>query len=113
MIHAPEQSLRDMTGQEFELPKEVQTAGVRMQPTTVSIPAPVASLGVKPSGANIPVQTKSSVVLPLSDDQIARGLHESITNSVRWLAEWCVRRLKHLHIRLQEVQGKYIEVKEQ
>lgn len=106
------EGLSDATGQELELPKEVQSAGVRIQPTTISLPAPIAKLGVAASGANIPIQTTSTIVLPLSDDQIAIGLHQAVTNSMRWLAEWCVRRLKFLHITLKNVHGKFVRVKE-
>ena len=90
--------LQDATGQEMELPKEVASAGVRVQPTSVPIPPPVAQMGVKPAGQNIPTQTTSTIDLPLSDDQIAAGLHTSIINSLRWLAEWCVKRLKQIRI---------------
>ena len=101
---------QDATGQEFALPKEVISAGVRVQPTTVPIPQSVAQMGVKPAGGNIPVQTTTTVVLPLTDDQIAVGLHQSITNSWRWLAEWCVRRLKQLHVAVKTIHGKLIRV---
>src|SRR5436190_1471766 len=87
----PPESLRDATGQEFELPKEVASAGVRMQPTTVAIPPKVASMGVKPAGQNVPIQTAPTIAMPLTDDQIAVGLHMGVTNSLRWLSEWCVR----------------------
>lgn len=106
------EGLRDATGQEIELPKEVVSSGVRIQPTVIPIPQPVSSLGVKPSGNNIPVQTTTTVVLPLSDAQIAAGLHASITNSVRWLAEWCVKRLKHLHIAIKNIHGSFVRVTE-
>jgi hypothetical protein len=43
----------------------------------------------------------------LTDDQIAKGLHEGI-NTVRWLAEWCVRKLKHLHYTLKNVHGSLV-----
>lgn len=101
---------QDATGQEFELPKEVISAGIRAQPTTIPIPQSVAQMGVKPVGGNIPVQTTTTVVLPLTDDQIAVGLHQSITNSWRWLAEWCVRRLRQLHIAVKTIHGKLIRV---
>jgi len=107
-----EESLHDGTGSEFELPKEVSSAGVRIQPTSVPIPQSVASLGVKPAGQSVPVQTVPLVSLPLSDDQIAAGLHASITDSIRWLAEWCVHRLKHLHIAIKNVHGSLVRVKE-
>ncbi len=107
----PKEGLTDATGQEMELPKEVTSAGVRMQPTTIPIPPAVAQLGVKPAGASVPVQTASTVALPISDDQIAQGLTKSVTESWRWLSEWCVKRLKQLHVGLQTVGGKLIRVK--
>jgi hypothetical protein len=104
--------LRDATGQETTLSPEVSSSGVRIHPTTVSIPPPVAQMGVQPAGQNISVQTTTSVVLPLTDDQIAVGLHQSITNSFRWLSTWCVRRLKQVHIVLKNVHGKLVRIKE-
>ncbi len=95
-----EEGLRDVSGVEVELPKEVASAGVKVHPTTVAIPQPVQQLGVKPTGANVPAQT-TTVALPLTDDQIATGVKASITTSLRWLAEWCVRRIKQLHGKLK------------
>jgi len=103
--------LRDATDRKRHyLPKFF--SGVRIHPTTVSIPPPVAAMGVQPVGQNVPVVTTTTVVLPLTDDQIAVGLHQSITNSVRWLATWCVRRLKQVHIVLKNVHGKLVRTKE-
>ena len=85
-------------GAEMELPKEVSAIGVTQQPTVVPIPQPISQLGVKPTGSNIPVQTSPSFVVPLSDSELAQGLHISVINSFRWLAEWCQRQLKMLKI---------------
>ncbi|HCS79398.1 TPA: hypothetical protein DIV55_06725 [Patescibacteria group bacterium] len=92
-----EAGLHDVSGQEMELPKEVAAVGVKVQPTTVTIPQPVAQMGVISAGTNVPAQPAPAVALPLTDDQIAVGLKASITSSIRWLAEWCVLRLKQLH----------------
>jgi hypothetical protein len=108
---APQEGLRDVTGQEAEIPKEVFSAGVRIRPTTVQVPPRVSKMGVRPAGHNIPVQTTTTVTLPMTDDQIAQGLHESITSSLRWLSEWCLRRMKQLHIIVKMVHGKLIRVK--
>ncbi len=105
------EGLIDVTGQEMALPKEVASAGVHMQPTTIPIPPPVAQLGVKPAGPNVPVSPTPTVTLPISDDQIAQGLTLSVTESWRWLSEWCVKRLKQLHVGIQTVGGKIIRVK--
>ena len=109
-IDKPE-GLQDATGQEMELPKEVASAGVRIQPASIPIPMPVAQMGVKPAGNNVPVQTVPSVALPLTDDQIAAGLRVSIVSSWRWLSEWCVKRLKQLRVAIQSVGGKNVRVK--
>lgn len=94
-IGSSESVLQDL-GKEMDLPKEVVSAGVKTQPITVSIPPPVRNLGVKVTGTPVPVIKTSSVTLPLSDVQIAEGLHTNITNSIRWLAEWCRYKLKKL-----------------
>lgn len=89
--------IKDVGTHEVELTPEVASAGVKIQPTSVVLPQNVQQLGVKPSGPMTPVGSGASVTLPLTDDQIAKGLHQSITSSWRWLAEWCVRKLKQLH----------------
>lgn len=106
-----EPGLRDVTGGEVELAKEVASAGVKVHPTTVAIPQSVAQLGVKPTGTNVPAQPAPAVALPLTDDQIAVGLHQSIASSIRWLAEWCLRRLKQLHMGIKYIHGKVMRVK--
>lgn len=91
--------LRDIPGTEIELPKEVAAAGVRAQPTTVQLPQAATQMGVKAVGdAVIPQAT--TVALPLTDDQIALGLKQSVVSSWRWLAEWCMRKIKQLHAKI-------------
>lgn len=87
--------LRDV-GREAPIPPEVGASGVKVQPTTVPIPKPVSQLGVKPVGTTTTTTTPPPP-LPLSDDQIAKGLRQSITSSWRWLAEWCKRMLKKVY----------------
>lgn len=95
-IASPEVPLRDVSVQEIELPKEVSQAGVSVTPTTIPIPANVQQLGVAPAGVNVQAVATPQVV-PLSDVQIVEGLKQGVKTSWRWLAEWCVRRIKQLH----------------
>lgn len=88
--------LRDVQGAEIELPKEVAAAGVTQKPTAVQLPQAVTQMGVSAVGTAVIPQAPAAV-LPLTDDQIALGLKQSITSSWRWLAEWCIRKLKQLH----------------
>ena len=37
---------------------------------------------------------KAAVALPLDDTKIKQGLHSQLFDSIRWLAEWCVRVMK-------------------
>ena len=46
-----------------------------------------------------------TVTLPLTEEQVVKGLHEHIWDSVRWLAEWCVRQIKMLHGRVRYKEG--------
>ena len=95
IIGSSESALQDL-GKEMDLPKEVLSAGVRTQPITVSIPPQVSSLGVKVTGTPVQMIKTASQALPLSDVQIAEGLHTNIASSIRWLAEWCRYKLKKL-----------------
>lgn len=36
-------------------------------------------------------QQQQIVTLPLTEEEIKHGLHHKIIDSIRWLAEWCVR----------------------
>jgi hypothetical protein len=67
-------------------------------------------MGVQPIGQNIP-SAAPAVSLPLSDDQIATGLKQSIWSSWRWLAQWCVRKLKQVHMGLKTIHGKLTRVR--
>jgi hypothetical protein len=99
-------------GKDIELPKEVSAVGVSLSPTVVAIPQNISQMGVKPAGNNVTAGSGQSVTLPLTDDQIEVGLKQNVTTSWRWLAEWCVRQLKHFHIALKNVGGKVVEVRE-
>lgn len=37
---------------------------------------------------------KEKIVLPLSQTGVQRGLSQKVTDSARWLAEWCIRLIK-------------------
>lgn len=35
-----------------------------------------------------------AIVLPMTHDEVEKGLHHKVVDSVRWLAEWCMRVVK-------------------
>lgn len=94
-------------GKEVGLPPEVEHAGVRMQSDSIELPPPVKNMGVKAVGSPAPAPSQTTTVkLPLTDDQIAQGLSQSIFSSIRWLAEWCERQLKAAHVMVKNIKGK-------
>lgn len=100
--------------QEVELPKEVEKAGVEVIKDTIELPPDIKKLGVTPMGSSVPVPTATAlpqIILPISDQTVIVGLHAQILNSLRWLAVWCVRRLKRAHITLKNIHGKITRVK--
>lgn len=109
-IPSPQVPQKEALPESEGLTKEVTQVGVSIHPTTVPIPKPVAQMGVTAGQANIPMPT-ATVTLPITDDQIAQGLGKTIRDSWRWLAEWCLRRLKQAHIGLQSIGGRLVRVK--
>lgn len=99
-------------GQELPLSNEVAKAGVTIQPTTVELPPSIGNMGVNVVGSAsvTAVVTLPSEPLPLTDEQIAKGLHESIQSSWRWLSEWCDRQLKQAHVLLKTIHGKIVRL---
>ena len=107
-LHSAEAPIIQEVGKEVELPPEVEHAGVRVKSDTIELPPPVQKSGVTPVGpAAVPAQAQT-VTLPLTDDQIAQGLSESIFSSIRWLAEWCERQLKNAHMVVKKIHGKTV-----
>ena len=80
----------------------------------IKLPADLKKMGVRTPAAAIPVSkvATTSLSLPLSDDQIALGLHAQVLSSLRWLAEWCLRQLKKAHLGLKKVHGRFVRVKD-
>lgn len=57
-------------------------------PTTAADDAAKKALGLAPK---LP---KSKIMLPLSEEQIRRGLHHKVIEAIRWLAEWSIYIIK-------------------
>lgn len=76
----------------LEVPPEIEKAEA-VAGAEISLPQPVRD----DSGQVIvdtPTPQQVTVTLPLSEEEIMKGLGYKITNSIRWLAEWCGRLLK-------------------
>lgn len=98
---------------EFSPSVEVESAGVKVSSDQIEIPPDLQNLGVRHSGSNVPTQSSSqvsTVVLPLSDDQVLKGLHAPIISAFRWLSIWCMRQLKKAHLVIKNVHGKMTRV---
>ncbi|MCL4338341.1 hypothetical protein M1271_01495 [Patescibacteria group bacterium] len=104
-----------MISKEVEIPKEVSEVGVTAIKESIELPPDVKKLGVTQSGASIPlvasVTPLPNVVLPISDQQVVAGLHSQISSALRWMAVWCVKKLKKAHVMLKVIHGKIIRVK--
>ena len=111
IVVSSEAPLVTEVGKEELLPPDVIKAGVKMQSDTIVMPAFAKSMGVKIVDPVPVAATTLTVTLPLTDDQIAQGLHQSIMSSWRWLAQWCDRQLKQAHVLLKSTHGKVVRTK--
>lgn len=99
---------------EFELPKEVEKAGVAFQKETIEIPPDMQKLGVQHAGPTTPVTVIAALpqmTLPISDTQVVAGLHTQITSAFLWLAVWCIKKLKKAHLTLKNIHGKIVRTR--
>lgn len=82
---------------------------VQHRKETIQLPPEIEKLGGVATG-HTAYPTTNTVVLPLSDDQVYKGLSAPLTSSVRWLAELCLFFLKQAHLTLKKVHGKIMRV---
>lgn len=93
---------------EHEIDKDVAEF-VEHRKDTIEVPPDLKQMGVMPTG-QATVTAHSTVPIPLTDEKIIKGIHEPLTSSVRWLAEFCLYILKSAHITLKEMHGKPVRV---
>lgn len=89
-----------------ELTKEVEESGVKARQEEIRVDVELQSIGVKPTGTSTPMPTNPTIILPIPDDEVEKGLHQKIFYSIRWLAEWCMFQLKRAHLTLKVIHGK-------
>lgn len=92
-------------GQEQDIPQEIKKVGVIQRQENIEIPPDLQNIGLKPTGSAVSLPAKPTLKLPISDEKIEKGLHESIFHSLRWLAEWCLLQLKRMHLTLKVIKG--------
>ncbi|MBM3283955.1 hypothetical protein FJY90_06995 [Candidatus Gottesmanbacteria bacterium] len=113
MAYAPLETVQAVL-HEIEIPEEVEKAGVKSIGETIELPPDVKKLGVAPAGISTTLPSTTTlpqIVLPLSDQNVFIGLHAKVTSALRWLAIWCIRKLKKAHITLKLIHGKIIRIK--
>lgn len=99
--------------QEIEVPIEVERAGVKKVHEAIDVPPDLGKLGVLQSGPSVPIAQSTvvpSVTLPISDTQVLVGLHSQVSSSLKWLAAWCIKKLKKAHVALKIIHGKIVRV---
>ena len=84
-----------------EMDSEVEKAGVVAHQEHVEVPPDLQQLGVSTAGPSTQVDDTGrlkNLKLPLTNDQIEKGLHAKLIDSIFWLATWCVKQMKRSKI---------------
>ncbi|MBI2326510.1 hypothetical protein HYU91_03920 [Candidatus Collierbacteria bacterium] len=63
----------------------------RPAPTTT---ASMADDAAKKVMGMMPKLQKQTIILPLDEEEVRRGLHHKVLDAIRWLAEWSVYMIK-------------------
>ena len=82
---------------------------VEVKQETIKIDPELKKMGLQPM-EKTKFKEFQNIKLPLSDDKIAKGLHEPITSSIRWLATFALFLLQQSHLTLKVVHGKAVRV---
>ncbi|MCL4382458.1 MAG: hypothetical protein M1575_03380 [Patescibacteria group bacterium] len=108
LIRQDEASL-EAVRQEIELTPEIKKV-VEIRQEEIELPPPLPKMGVTQTGADLSVNL-SSVNLPLADEKILSSRKAPITDNLRWFAEWCLKQLRKVHIKLKKENGRIVRVK--
>lgn len=95
--------------QEIELTPEIKEV-VEIRQEEIELPPPLPKMGVTQTGADLPIDLPM-VKTPLVDEKILSGRKASITDNLRWFAEWCFKQLRKVHIKLKKINGRIVRVK--
>lgn len=82
-----------------EIPPEIEHAEA-VAGAEIQLPQPVTDDTTGQVLVTSPAASQPKVTLPLTEEEIERGLHLKVINSFRWLAEWCQRLVKMFHGRV-------------
>ena len=109
---AQKESFVKELGTDHEIPVEVQKAGVSKKKDKITLPDEVERAGVKPVGTDVPIPREPVVKLPISDEQIEKGLHNNNPNSsFSNLAKWCIRQLHKVHLSIKKIHGRVVRTR--
>ncbi|OGD71281.1 hypothetical protein A3A84_00525 [Candidatus Collierbacteria bacterium RIFCSPLOWO2_01_FULL_50_23] len=71
------------------------------KPSVAGTPSPQPTAGATPADdaakkamSMAPQLQKQTIILPLDEDGVRRGLHHKIVDGIRWLAEWSLYMIK-------------------
>lgn len=107
-IPGPSESLHLQEAVEHEPSEEVKPY-VQPRAESIKLPSDLSMIGLQPFSST-QFSSYKNVKLPISDEKIIKGLHEPITSSYRWLAEFAVFILRQAHLALRVVHGKIIRI---
>lgn len=107
-IAGPTESLHMQEAVEHEPSDEVKPY-IQPRAESIKLPSDLTMIGLQPVSST-QFSSYKNIKLPISDEKIIKGLHEPITSSYRWLAEFAVFILRQAHLGLRVVHGKIIRV---
>lgn len=79
--------------------KVEKQAETKPQPASTQLPATTSAASLADDAAKkvmamAPKLQKQTIVLPLDEEEVKRGLHHKVIDAIRWLAEWSVYMIK-------------------
>lgn len=95
---AEEVAAQEVEGYLEKIEKQTETKPPQSSPLTTAPAATPPPPAVYDDMGKVVMQSakagKTTIVLPLSEDEIRKGLHHKIIDGIRWLAEWSIYIIK-------------------
>jgi|CXWL01.1.fsa_nt_gi hypothetical protein len=93
-VNADDLAVKEVEGYIERIEKQAETKAPTIPAPATQATAALSDAAAKQAVALAPKSAKQTIVLPLDEEGVRKGLHHKVWEAIRWLAEWSVYMIK-------------------